>query len=235
MEHSALRPYAAGGAALLGAALIAVIPVVAPAISHIPAQSPEVALASTADAFLDLANALDPSASTDGLIGVANNLDSFLDLFGNPTVSVADTLATDFVGYLDLGTTVNSIPSLLGTLTTDLTSGLITLESDIGNDFGTLETALSNAFFNLDSDVNAGFGGLDTDLGSVITGLDTINTSINTLETNNGELFDALEATLGNDLSPLTTIATDVGGGGVLAGELDSILSALNALIIVDS
>ena len=235
MELAARRPYAAAGAALVAAGIIAIIPTVAPTISSIHVQSPAVELAATADAFLDLANALDPSASTDGLIGVANNLDSFLDLFGNPTVNVADTLATDFIGYLDLGTTVNSIPDLLGTLTTDLTSGFSTLESDIGTDFGTLGTTLSSEFFNLDSDVNAGFGALDTDLGSVTTGLDTINTSINTLETNIGELFSGLESTLSSDLSPLTTIATDVGGGGVLAGELDSILTALNTLVILDS
>jgi hypothetical protein len=234
MEHTALRPYAAVGTALLGAALIAVIPAVAPTISSIHVQSPAVELTATADAFLDLANALDPSASTDGFIGVANNLDSFLDLFGNPTVNVADTLATDFIGYLDLGSSVNSIPDLLGTLTGDVTGGFTTLGTDLGN----LGLAFSTAISGLEGDLNTGFGTLDSDLGGITTalgGLDTINTSINTLETNIGELFNGLESSLGSDLSPLPTIATDLGGFGVLAGELDSILTGINTLVILDS
>jgi hypothetical protein len=125
--ENAVRPYAAMGTALLAAGLIAVIPAVAPTISAIHVQSPAVELTATADAFLDLANALDPSASTDGLIAVANNLDSFLDLFGNPTVNLADTLATDFIGYLDVGSSVNSIPALIEGLDSDLNTGLSAL------------------------------------------------------------------------------------------------------------
>jgi hypothetical protein len=230
MENAVLRPYAAVGTALLGAALIAVIPAVAPTISSIHVQSPAVELTATADAFLDLANALDPSASTDGLIGVANNLDSFLDLFGNPTVNVADTLATDFIGYLDLGSSVNSIPGLLGTLTGDVTGGFTTLETDLGN----LELAFSAAISGLDGDLNTGLGVLDSDLAGITTalgGLDTINTSINTLETNIGELFDGLESSLSNDLSPLTDIDTELGGFGLLAGELATISDELATLI----
>jgi hypothetical protein len=230
MENAVLRPYAAVGTALLGAALIAVIPAVAPTISSIHVQSPAVELTATADAFLDLANALDPSASTDGLIGVANNLDSFLDLFGNPTVNVADTLATDFIGYLDLGSSVNSIPGLLGTLTGDVTGGFTTLETDLGN----LGLAFSAAISGLDGDLNTGLGVLDSDLAGITTalgGLDTINTSINTLETNIGELFDGLESSLSNDLSPLTDIDTELGGFGLLAGELATISDELATLI----
>jgi hypothetical protein len=230
MENAVLRPYAAVGTALLGAALIAVIPAVAPTISSIHVQSPAVELTATADAFLDLANALDPSASTDGLIGVANNLDSFLDLFGNPTVNVADTLATDFIGYLDLGSSVNSIPGLLGTLTGDVTAGFTTLETDLGN----LGLAFSTAISGLDGDLNTGLGVLDSDLAGITTalgGLDTINTSINTLETNIGELFDGLESSLSNDLSPLTDIDTELGGFGLLAGELATISDELATLI----
>jgi hypothetical protein len=235
MEHTALRPYAAVGTALLGAALIAVIPAVAPTISAIHVQSPAVELTATADAFLDLANALDPSASTDGLIGVANNFDSFLDLFGNPTVNVADTLATDFIGYLDLGSSVNSIPGLLETLGTDVTTGINTLDFDLGNDLGILEIAFNTDVANLDTDLNTGFGLLDTDLGSVTNGLGTIDADFTALEANNASLFDGLESSLMTLLNPLNTIATDVGGGGVLAGELDSILTGINTLVILDS
>jgi hypothetical protein len=180
MEHSALRPYAAVGTALLGAALIGFVPVVAPVVSHINVQSPAVQLTSTADAFLDLANALDPSASTDGLIGVANNLDSFLDLFGNPTVNLVDTLATDFVGFLDVGSSVNSIPALIE---------------------------------GLDSDLNAGFTALDADITGAITTLDTdLATSLSFID---------------GDLSPLGTIAAELGAGGALNTELGDILTAL--------
>jgi len=179
MEQTAHRPYATAGVAFLGAALIAVIPAVAPKLSTIHVQSPAVELAS-ADAFLNLANALDPSASTDGLIGVANNLDSFLDLFGNPTVNVADTLATDFIGYLDLGSSVNSIQGLLGTLSSDVTSGFSTLDTDITGAIGLLDTDLTTA------------------LGDVTAAL-----------------------------SPLTTIADDLGAGGVLSTDLSDILTAL--------
>jgi len=189
MEHTALRPYATAGVAFLGAALIAVIPAVAPKLSNTHVQSPAVELAS-ADAFLNLANALDPSASTDGLIGIANNLDSFLDLFGNPTVNVADTLATDFIGYLDLGSSLSSIQGLLGTL---------------------------------DSDLNAGFNALDT----AITGLGSLGTSIGTLDTDITGAITALDTDLTSALSPLTTIADDLGAGGVLDTDLSSILTAL--------
>ena len=177
----AVRPhYAAAGAALLAAGLIAVIPAVAPLMSTPHVASPAVELTATADAFLDLANALDPSASTDGLIGVANNLDSFLDLFGTPTVNVADTLATDFIGYLDLGSSVNSIPDLISTLS---------------------------------SDVTAGFSALDTDITGAIALLDTDFTTA---------LGDVTTA-----LAPLTTIADDLGSGGVLSTDLSEILTAL--------
>jgi hypothetical protein len=233
--ENAVRPYAAMGTALLAAGLIAVVPAVAPTISAIHVQSPAVELTATADAFLDLANALDPSASTDGLIGVANNLDSFLDLFGNPTVNLADTLATDFIGFLDVGSSVNSIPDLIGTLTTDLTTGIKTLDFDLGNDFGYLEATFNTDIGNLDTDLNTGFGLLNTDLGSVTNGLGTIDADFTGLEANNASLFDGLESTLMTLLNPLNTIATDVGGGGVLAGELDSILTGINTLVILDS
>jgi hypothetical protein len=180
MEHAVNRPYAAAGIALVAAGLIAVIPAVAPTMSTIHVQSPAVELTSTADAFLDLANALDPSAATDGLIGVANNLDSFLDLFGNPTVNVADTLATDFIGYLDLGSSVNSVPGLLETLGSDLTAGFSTLDTDITGAIGTLDTDLTTA------------------VGDVTTAL-----------------------------SPLTTIASELGAGGTLATDLTDVLTAL--------
>jgi hypothetical protein len=180
MEQAARRPYAIAGVALLGSALIAVIPAVAPKLSNIHVQSPAVELASTADAFLNLANALDPSASTDGLIGVANSLDSFLDLFGNPTVNLADTLATDFIGYLDLGSSVNSLPGLLETLGSDLTTGFSTLESGITGAIGLLDTHLTTALGDLAA-----------------------------------------------DLSPLTTIASELGAGGPLAIDLTDILTAL--------
>ncbi|MDT5352409.1 MAG: hypothetical protein QOJ56_941 [Mycobacterium sp.] len=179
MEQATMRPYVVAGVAVFGAALIAVVPAVAPKLSSIHVQSPAVELAS-ADAFLDLANALDPSASTDGLIGVANNLDSFLDLFGTPIVNVVDTLASDFIGYLDVGSSVNSIPGLLDTLSSDVTSGFSTLDTDITGAIGLLDTDLTTA------------------LGDVTAAL-----------------------------SPLTTIADDLGVGGVLDTDLSDILTAL--------
>ncbi len=178
--ENAVRPYAAMGTALLGAALIAVIPAVAPTISAIHVQSPAVELTATADAFLDLANALDPSASTDGLIGVANNLDSFLDLFGNPTVNLADTLATDFIGYLDVGSSVNSIPALIEGLDSDLNTGLSALDADITGAITTLDTDLATSLSVIDGDLSPlttiaselGAGGaLNTELGDILTAL----------------------------------------------------------------
>jgi hypothetical protein len=201
MEQATMRPYAVAGVAVFGAALIAVIPAVAPKLANIHVQSPAVELAS-ADAFLDLANALDPSASTDGLIGVANNLDSFLDLFGTPTVNVVDTLATDFIGYLDLGSSVNSIPGLLGTLDSDLNADLIVLDQDFGGYINGLHTAITD----LSNEVGTSIGVLDTDITGAIGVLDTDLTSA---------------------LSPLTTIADDLGGGGVLDTDLSEILTAL--------
>jgi trimeric autotransporter adhesin len=203
MEKTALRPYVTTGVALLGAALIAVIPDVAPKLSNIHVQSPAVELAS-AEAFLDLANAVDPSASTDGLIGVANNLDSFLDLFGNPTVNVADTLATDFIGYLDLGSSVNSIPGLLGTLDSDLNADLIVLDQDFGGYINGLHTAITD----LGNEVGTSIGGLDTDITGAI-GL--------------------LDSDLSSDLSSLTTIADELGAGGALSTDLSDILTALGS------
>jgi hypothetical protein len=213
MEHTALRPYAAGCAALLGAALIAVIPAVAPSIPHIQAQSPEVALASTADAFLDLANALDPSASTDGLIGVATNLDSFLDLFGTPTVNVVDTLTSDFIADVGIGSEV-------GTIDGDLNAGFALLDSD----FGTLETALTTGLSSLGSDLS---------LGSISTALGQIDSDIVGVDSDLDLGFRNLFEALTNDLSPLSTIATELGNTGVLAGDLSSIYEALLALISV--
>ena len=203
MAHTALRPYAAVGTAIVGAALIAVTPVVAPALFRMHVQSPEVQLASTADAFADLANALDPTASTDGLIGVANNLDSFLELFGNPTVNVANTLATDFIGYLELGSSVNSIPDLLTTLTTDVTSGFDTLDADI-----------TAAISLLDADFTAALGDVTSALGP----LATIATELGAggvLATDLSEILTALGPT-----GELGTIATDITGVSTTLNDL---------------
>jgi hypothetical protein len=205
--ENAVRPYAAMGTALLGAALIAVIPAVAPTISAIHVQSPAVELTATADAFLDLANALDPSASTDGLIAVANNLDSFLDLFGNPTVNLADTLATDFIGYLDVGSSVNSIPALIEGLDSDLNTGLSALDADITGAITTLDTDLATSLSVIDGDLSPlttiaselGAGGaLNTELGDILTALGPT-----------GEL-----GTLGTDVTGISTTLNDLFGGG---------------------
>jgi hypothetical protein len=227
MDHAVLRPYAAAGVALVGASLIAVIPAIAPKLSNIHAQSPAVELTSGADAFLDLANALDPSASTDGLIGVANNLDSFLDLFGTPTVNVADTLATDFIGYLDVGSSVNSIPGLISTLDSDLTADIIALDQDLDGYITGLHTAITD----LDSDLGTGLGLLNTDL---VNGFDTINASIGSLtaELNNG-IF-GLETDLSTDLGPLTTIVTELGPEGGIVPLLSLAVEYLEDISIAE-
>jgi hypothetical protein len=190
--ENAVRPYAAMGTALLAAGLIAVIPAVAPTISAIHVQSPAVELTATADAFLDLANALDPSASTDGLIGVANSLDSYLDLFGTPTVNVADSLATDFIGFLDLGSSVNSIPSLITTLTSDLTAGFTSLETGLSSGLSSLDFDLGNDLGYVEIDFNGAISTLDTDLS---TSLGTLDTSLGTLDTDLGSILTALGPT----------------------------------------
>jgi hypothetical protein len=235
MNQAAVRPYAAVGVALLGAGLIGVIPAIWPAVSNIHPQSHAVELASTADAFDVLANALDPSASTDGLLSIANSLDSFLDEFGNPTVNVADTLATDFVTDLGVGNEVGTVDgdlnagfalldTDLGALSTALTSGLDTLGTDLGNlGIGDLDTDLTNLGTELTNLLGSG-GVLDTELGQIgkdIVGIDT------DLDQGFRNLFDALST----DLSPLSTISTELSNTGILAGDLSEIYNALLVLI----
>jgi hypothetical protein len=235
MNHAAIRPYAAASVALLGATLIAVIPAIRPSILNIPTQSPDVELASTADAFDILANALDSNASTDGLLGIANSLDSLLDTLGNPTVNVADTLASDFVADLGVGNEV-------GTIDGDLNAGFALLDSDLGN----LGTALSSGFDTLATDLtsglgNLGIGGLDTDLtnlGTELTNLlgsggelGQIDTDIVGIDSDLDLGFRNLFEALTNDLGPLSTISTELSNTGILAGDLSEIYNALLVLI----
>jgi hypothetical protein len=223
-----MRPYAVAGIAVVGAAVIAVIPAVVPKLSDIHVQSPAVELAS-ADAFLDLANALDPSASTDGLIGVANNLDSFLDLFGTPTVNVVDTLANDFIADLGVGNEVGTIDgdlnagfallgSDLGAFETAVTTGLNALGTDLG--LGNLETELTSLGTELTNLLGSGgeLGQIDTDIVGVDSDLD--------LGFRN--LFDALTT----DLSPLGTIATELGNTGIIASDIVTLDSDLTTLLL---
>jgi hypothetical protein len=210
MDQAIRRPYAAAGVAVLGATLIAVIPAVAPKLTSVHVQSPAVELAS-ADAFLNLANALDPLASTDGLIGVANSLDSFLDLFGNPTVNIADTLATDFIAYLDLGSSVNSIPDLISTLDSDITAALGLLDTDLSATIGLLDTDLSAAIGLLDTDLSAAFGDLTTPLNTIA-----------------GEL--GAGGVLATDLSSILTALGPTGELGTVAGDITGITDTLNSL-----
>jgi hypothetical protein len=227
MELSARRPHAAAGAAVLAAGLIAVIPAVAPKISATHVQSPAVELAS-ADAFLDLANALDPSASTDGLIGVANNLDSFLDLFGTPTVNVIDTLTSDFITDFGVG---NEVAAIDAALTADF-SGLDTLISGLDSDLSVPFTTLLDEIGVLTTDLTGGFSGVDGGLSTLDTTLGQIDSDIvgvdSDLDLGFRNLFDALTT----DLSPLSTIATELGNTGVLAGDLTSLYAILADIYI---
>jgi hypothetical protein len=216
MNHAAIRPYAAGSVALLGATLIAVVPAIRPSTPNIPTQSPAVELASTADAFDLLANALDSSASTDGLLGIANSLDSFLDTLGNPTVNVADTLASDFVTDLGIGNEVGTIDGDLNAgfalLNSTLTALTTNLEDGLGAT-GSIDTGLGN----IETELTTLGTTLDTDLGSILTalgGLDTINTSINTLDSDVSDLFNGLETTLTNDVGGVSTTLNDLFGNG---------------------
>jgi hypothetical protein len=243
MEQAALRPYAVAGVAFVGATLIAVIPAVAPKLSNIHVQSPAVELAS-ADAFLDLANALDPSASTDGLIGVANNLDSFLDLFGTPTVNVVDTLATDFITDLGVGNEV-------GTIDGDLNAGFALL----GSDLGAFETAVTTGLNALNGDLDSGLGvdgflnmglvNIETELttlGTDLTGLTgglgssgelgQIDTDIVGLDSDLGHGVTAILGALSTDLSPLGTIVTELGNTGIIASDIVTLDSDLTTLLL---
>jgi hypothetical protein len=214
MDHVAVRPYVAAGTALLGAALIAVIPVAAPLISHIHPQSPAVELTASADAFLELANALDPSASTDGLLGVANNLDSFLDLFGNPTVNVVDTLAADYVGWLDLGNSLGNITDLLTTISDILGP----LGGDITGAITTLDTDITGVITTLDGDITGAIGTLDSDLSSALGPLTTIANDL------------GAGGTLATDLSNILTALGPTGELGTIATDITGVSTTLNNL-----
>jgi hypothetical protein len=230
MEQAARRPYAIAGVAIVGATLIAVTPAVAPKLSNIHDQSPAVELASTADAFLDLANALDPSASTDGLIGVANNLDSFLDLFGTPTVNVVDTLASDFITDLGVGNEV-------GTIDGDLNAGFALL----GSDLGAFETAVTTGLNALGTDLG-GLGNIGTELTSLGTDLTNllgsggelgqIDSDIVGLDSDLGHGVTALLSALSTDLSPLGTIVTELGNTGIIASDIVTLDSDLTTLLL---
>ncbi len=205
MEQAALRPFAATGIALLGAGVIAVTPLAATSAPLPEVQSPQVELTASADAFALIANALDPTASTDGYLAFANSLDSILDTFGNPTVNVADTLATDFVGYLELPSSLAGLEQLLSTLVGDLNAGFTLLDNTLGT---------------LGTDLTTGLGSIETALGTTNLELSDLNSAI-------GGLQDALNT----DLSPLTTIATELGAAGPLGLELSQIGEQLSTII----
>ena len=223
MELSARRPHAAAGAAVLAAGLIAVIPAVAPQISGIHVQSPAVELTATADAFLDLANALDPSASTDGLIAVANSADSFLDLFGTPTVNVIDTLTSDFITDFGVG---NEVAAIDTALTADF-SGLDTLVSGLGTSF----TTLLDEVGVLTTDLTGGFSGVDSGLSTLDTTLGQIDSDIVGVDSDLDLGFRNLFEALTNDLSPLGTIATELSNTGIIASDIVTLDQDLSTIL----
>jgi hypothetical protein len=237
----ALRPYATAGVAMVGASMIIVTPVVTvPSLPDVRTRAVE--LDAVADAYATIANALDPTASTDGLLSFANSLDSILDLFGNPTVNVADTLATDYVGILGIGGSLSDITSLLSGLglgdITPITTALGTLDTDLNTGLGDITTALGTLDTDLLSELDRIFtslGTLDTDLGSVLTALGptgelgTINTSIGTLGTDIDNELTSLfgpSSAIAGDLGNLGGIATDLTSG---FGTLDSDLGTITA------
>jgi hypothetical protein len=99
-----------------------------------------------------------------------------------------------------------------------LNAGFALLDSD----FGTLETALTTGLSSLGSDLS---------LGSISTALGQIDSDIVGVDSDLDLGFRNLFEALTNDLSPLSTIATELGNTGVLAGDLSSIYEALLALI----
>jgi len=223
--EQALRPYAIAGAALLGAGLIAVTPVVKmPALPEI--QTSAVQLTAEADAFALVINALDPGAFTNGIAAtptdalgsLAVSADSFIDTLGTPYITAADNLATDLLPLLDITSLFNGLSTTLGNLLTDLTNlpDLTTLLSELGN----LPTATDIA--------NALIAAL-TGPGGALTAIDTDLTNLpSTLTT---DLLNALTGT-GGSLTTITgdlgTITTDLGS---ISTELGSLTSGLNELL----
>jgi len=226
--EQALRPYAIAGVGLLGASLIAVIPVVKlPALPEI--QTSAVQLTAEADAFAVLVNALDPDAftggisatPTDALGDLAVSLDSLIDSLGTPYITAADNLATDLLPLLDITSLFSGITSSLDSLLTGLTNlpDLSTLLSELGN----LPTAtdIANA-------VVSALTGADGALTTITSDLTSISTDLTNLP---GTLTTDLVGALTGTGDSLTTITTDLGS---ISSELGLIGTALNDLLMAD-
>lgn len=219
--EQALRPYAAAGVALMGASMIAVTPVVTlPALPDIQTSAIQL-IASEADAFALVFNALDPGAFTNGIaeaptdtIGqLAVSLDNIVDLGGTPYITTADNLATDLLPLLDITSLLSGVTTSLDSLLTDLANlpDLSMILTDLGNvltDLGNLPTATDIAN-DVVSDLSSTFTTIETDLTNLPTAL-----------------VDALTG-MGD---PLSVIDNDL---TAIAGDLSG-LSATETLIATD-
>jgi hypothetical protein len=209
--EQALRPYATAGVALVGASMIAVTPVVTlPALPDVQASAVQL-IATEADAFALLFNALDPGAFTDGIsatptdsVGdLAVSLDNIVDLGGTPWITTADNLATDLLPLLDITSLFSGVTTSLDGILTDLTN-----LPDLSSILSELTT-------------------LATELGNLPTA-SQIATDVVNLLTGSGEPLTLITSDLGTITTDLTSLLSS---DTTITGDLTTILSDLTTIL----
>jgi hypothetical protein len=234
--EQALRPYAIAGAALLGASMIAVTPVIKlPSLPEL--QTAAVQLSATeADAFALVINVLDPDAFTNGISAtptdalgdLAVELDNLIDPLGTPYITAADNFATDLLPLLDITSLFNGLSTTLSSLLGDLTNlpDLSTLLSELGN----LPTAtdIANALITALTGSGGALTTIDNDLGTLstdLTGLpSTLTTDLINALTGSGDSLTTITGDLGTITTDLGSISTEL---GTLGDGLNEILGHL--------